>query len=99
NETNVTSSFFYSVTNHLDLHTNGTGTVTAPIGLDLELTKNYTITAVPGVGQVFSNWTGSVTSSLAKLTFTMQSNTVLYANFITNPFIAAAGAYNGLFHE
>jgi hypothetical protein len=52
---------------------------------------------------VFSNWVGGtvqpypVLSASAKYTFAMQSNLLLEANFVTNPFIAAIGIYNGLF--
>ena len=38
--------------------------------------------AVPGLGFVFTNWTGSLTTNKAVLTFFMQSNLVLVANFI-----------------
>ena len=62
----------------------------------LTLNKAYTIKAVPGIGYVFSNWTGSITSTLNPLTFTIQSNMLLEAAFVTNPFVAAAGVYEGL---
>jgi hypothetical protein len=38
-------------------------------------------------------------ASAQALSFLMQSNLVLQANFVTNPFIAVKGIYNGLFHE
>lgn len=63
----------------------------------LEVGKTYTLTAKPGKGFVFSNWSGTISSSAAKLTFAMQSNTVLQANFIPNPFTPAKGIYSGLF--
>src|SRR5262249_48232978 len=38
------------------------------------------------------------TNSAAVLSFLMQSNMVLQANFIPNPFIPLKGVYNGLFY-
>src|SRR5439155_16208158 len=59
----------------------------------------------PASGQAFlnwvvsTNWTDGVTNSNATLTFTMQSNLTVTANFIPNPFLRAKGFYNGLFAE
>jgi hypothetical protein len=61
------------------------------------------VTAVPKPENVFSNWVGgtnqpySVLSASASYKFAMQSNLVLEANFVTNVFLAAQGAYRGLF--
>ncbi len=63
----------------------------------------YTLTAVPAGRNLFVNWVGgtsdsySVLSLLPKLTFVMQSNLVLEANFTTNLFLAGHGTYRGLF--
>ena len=50
---------------------------------------------------LFSNWvasgSGNFVSNNPILTFTMQSNLVLQANFVTNVFLAAQGTYRGLF--
>jgi hypothetical protein len=93
-------SFFYVVPSPLTLLTNGVGTITRNFtGSTLEVGRSYTVTGVPGAGQVFSNWVGSVTSSSAALSFLMQPNMVLQANFIPNPFLRAKGTYNGLFAE
>ena len=80
---------------------NGKGTVTPNLSIlqTLMVGKNYTVTATPGSGQIFIGWTGSITSSVARLTFMMTSNVMLQANFIPNPYLAVAGSYNGLFHE
>jgi hypothetical protein len=48
---------------------------------------------------VFSNWTGTISANTAKLTFTMQSNMVLQANFVPNPFTPVKGNYAGLFSD
>ena len=70
----------------------------------LEINKVYTVTAVPIGNWVFANWSsGTNTNSLsplpnsASLSFLMSSNLILQANFVTNPFTAVAGVYNGLF--
>lgn len=88
----------YVLTNPLTLVTNGVGTITRSFaGNQLEIGKSYMVTAVPGSGQLFSNWVGSVSSSKAALTFVMQSNFLLQANFVPTPFPAVKGTYNGLF--
>jgi hypothetical protein len=93
-------SLNYVVTSRLALQTNGVGTIRCKFtGNVLEVGRSYSVTAIPGSGQVFSNWTGGVTSSSAALNFVMQSNMILQANFIPNPFVACAGTYQGLFYE
>jgi hypothetical protein len=65
--------------------------------------QGYTILASPGANSFFSNWVGGVSQPYAVLStnpsysFTMQSNLVLQANFITNIFVGMAGNYTGLF--
>jgi hypothetical protein len=85
----------------LTLTISGTGTLSPNLLLSQSLIAGhaYTVTAVPGSGQLFASWSGSVTSSTPKLSFTLTTNTVLQANFIPNPYLAVQGAYNGLFYE
>ncbi len=79
---------------------NGEGTITPDLtGMTLIVGQSYTVTAVPASGYVFSSWSGSVVSTSSTLTFIMQSNTVIQANFVGDPYLAAAGTYNGLFNE
>jgi hypothetical protein len=87
-----TSSLFLTVI------TNGSGTV-APVltAKALVAGHKYTLTATAKPGNVFSNWTGSVVTNKNPLTFTMAAGTILEANFVTNPFLATKGTYNGLF--
>jgi hypothetical protein len=89
----------------LVVKTNGNGGIT-PVdnGKLLAIGTNYTLTATAGNNWLFSNWVGGVTAPYAVLTngsvlqFAMQSNLVLQANFVTNPFLAGAGSsYYGLF--
>lgn len=73
----------------------GTPVNGAALGIDMR----YTVTAVPRVGYLFLNWTGTINTNVAKLSFTMKEGMSLTANFVPNPFLAATGKYNGLFHE
>ncbi|HTA30662.1 MAG TPA: hypothetical protein VK731_09250, partial [Candidatus Cybelea sp.] len=57
----------------------------------------------PDANNLFSNWSGidpagGVTLVGNPLTFLMQSNMILTANFVTNQFLQAAGQYNGIFY-
>ncbi len=92
--------FVYVLSDRFTLITNGVGSVSPNLGGQvLEIGKQHTLTAKPGVGQVFSGWTGGVISTNPKVTFTMQSNLVLRVNFIPNPFIPRKGTYSGLFYR
>jgi len=83
--------------------TNGDGTV-SPVA---DLSKSFvvgvtnTVTAVPAKNWFFYNWTlnGTVLSTNASLKFalTTSNTTTFQANFVTNIFLAAQGAYSGLF--
>jgi hypothetical protein len=61
--------------------------------------RTYSVTALPKPGQAFAGWTGSFTSSAPKLTFVLSDDTVLIANFVSSPFPAVQGTYNGLFYD
>jgi uncharacterized repeat protein (TIGR02543 family) len=80
----------YVIAGALTIQTNGLGTVTrTPAGAP-EIGKTYTLTAVPGTGSVFSNWTGDEMSTNKVLKFTMTSNKTVTANFtdIQKPVVA-----------
>lgn len=90
--------FLYIETAVLELQTNGVGAVKSNFkGEALELGRSYTVSAVPASGQLFSNWSGTVTSTNRTLTFAMEPNMVLTANFVSNRFVGAKGNYSGLF--
>ena len=96
----VPRSFFLVVSNIVTLLTNGAGSISPNLdNFGLEIGRAYTITALPAVGNVFSNWTGGLTSGVARLPFIMRSNLVLQANFVTNPFLPVKGTFTGLFRE
>ena len=76
------------------------GTVTPNLNdKDLKQGRKYILTATATSGNVFSNWTGSLTTNKNPLTFKAESNMVLQANFIPNPFLPVKGTYNGLFFD
>jgi hypothetical protein len=98
-------TFLYIPSATLTVQTNGLGAIN-PVdsGKLLALGTNYTLTASPGRNWLFSNWVGGTTlpysalSTSSNYSFVMQSNLFLRANFVTNPFLAVAGVYNGLFY-
>lgn len=84
----------------IDLGVTGEGRLSPDLrGALLEVGRGYALTAVPAPGWLFSNWVGAATSSAARLSFVMQSNLVLRANFVPNPFRALRGSYAGLFYD
>jgi uncharacterized repeat protein (TIGR03803 family) len=102
----VTVSFVCGVTSaSVMVQISGSGTVSPNYnGQWLEVGRTYKMTARPGNGYVFSNWVETVTSNspvlvgTPGLSFTVQSNLVLQANFVPNPFLPLSGSYNGLFY-
>jgi uncharacterized repeat protein (TIGR03803 family) len=68
----------------------------------LNIGEEYQITAAPGAHSVFGGWTvtttnGSLSTNAATVKFIMETSLNLTASFETNVYLAAAGAYNGLF--
>ncbi len=95
-----TTTFTYIVSDRLTLLTTGLGRLSPSYSnAVLAIGGRYTMTAIPSPGFIFSNWVGSVIAEKAALTFTMQSNFVLQANFVTNPFPRNIGTYQGLFYD
>jgi hypothetical protein len=77
---------------------NGSGKVSPDLnGKVFKAGTKHTLTAVADHGNVFSNWSGSIDTNKNPLTFSMATNMILEANFVTNPFLAQRGSYNGLF--
>ena len=99
-------SFFYIPSATLSVRTNGPGAITPDYnGKLLALGQTYSLVAVPDRGCLLSNWTGGAALPAGILTngthlrFVMQSNYVVQANFVTNPFAALAATYSGLFYN
>ncbi len=87
-------SFIYVVSGILQVRMTGLGTFSPNYSnAVLQLGKSYTMTATAAGGFAFTNWVistnwaGGVVSNHAKLTFLMQSNLTLQANFadVTKP--------------
>ncbi len=92
--------FFHIVNSPLTITINGSGTATPDLnGAILEVGRSYFLTAVPGANWVFKGWSGGVSSGSTRVSFLMQTNLTVLANFETNKFMGAAGVYNGLFSE
>lgn len=95
----VTLTYTYVVIAPVVMQTNGWGNISPNLnGSQLQVGKTYTVRAVPGPGQAFAGWNG-LNGSLSygtALTFVMQSNLVLTANFVPSPFPAVKGNYAGL---
>ncbi len=95
-----TRSVFCSVPSSLALAINGQGSVSgATNGQQLPIGRVCKLIAVPTAGFAFSNWTGDVSGTAPELSFLMGSNLQVVANFVTNPFVAGKGSFNGLFYE
>jgi hypothetical protein len=103
-------------TSPLVLSIQGNGQVTPNLhGQALMVGSNYTVTAVPASGSVFSGWSGGASGAQSTLTFTMRSNLSLQANFTvvtvtpppppppvlmeTNALVLRTASYVGLFYE
>jgi uncharacterized repeat protein (TIGR02543 family) len=80
--TTNTVPFTFVLTAPLSVTTNGAGSFKPDLnGAALEIGKTFTMTAKPVKGYTFVNWTGSVNTNSAKLTFVMASNLAFTANF------------------
>ena len=84
-------SFQYIVSTPLQVQMTGLGTLSPNYSnAVLAVGTNYTMTASPGTGFRFTNWTGGTSLPLAWLTngttvqFRMQTNLILQANFVDN---------------
>ena len=96
--TTSTVSVVYLAGDVLTVNTNGLGSITPALGGHiLPLGTNYVLTATPTNGFTFANWTGSLFSTNAVLSFTMATNMSLTANFLdkTKPGIAITNLVTG----
>lgn len=77
------------------------GTITGLLsGAAYEEGKTYSLTAVAKPGFYFDHWSANqgdlIGANQAKVSFIMSKNLALTAFFVANPYLAAAGSYNGL---
>jgi len=95
----VSVSFSVKPSNFM-LLISGNGTV-SPNLKTFKQGARYTVTAIPANGSVFADWTsnGIAVTSAPRYTFLVESNVVLQANFVSNPFTAVAGNFDGLFYD
>ena len=93
-----TTRVMYAVSAPLTIQTNGLGSVTQPAG-GYNIGQNYTLTAVPATGFVFTNWTSNAGPGTNKtqFSFTMVSNLVVAANFAdtVSPTVAITSPTSG----
>jgi uncharacterized repeat protein (TIGR03803 family) len=103
----VDHNVIYIVTSPLTLQNTGLGRIAGEkTGDRLDIGRIYRVTALPAPSCLFSNWMAGnsqatlvpLVGSNANLAFIMSSNLILQANFVTNPFPAASGVYEGLFY-
>jgi hypothetical protein len=103
----TTSNSLSSVTVQTNANTNfsllisGDGTIVPNLNdKKFQEGKKYILTAIPARGSVFSNWVsnGIVATTAPRYTILVESNVVLQANFIPNPFLPVVGLYHGLFY-
>ncbi len=82
----TTSKVTYIVSAPLTVSTNGRGSILPNYNNALlQISNTYTLTATPGVGFVFTNWTdggSTIVTNKPTLKFTMASNLVFIANFV-----------------
>ncbi|MGZ4972366.1 MAG: InlB B-repeat-containing protein [Limisphaerales bacterium] len=65
----------------------------------VQLGHTYNLHAIPNPGNLFAGWSGSINTTQPNISFTLSSNMVLNARFVTNPFIALKGNFTGLFYD
>jgi len=97
-------SFQFVVTNQLGVRALGLGTISPNYSNAwLNLGQNYSMTASPGSGFVFTNWTistnwlGNATTNKATVLFTMESNLTLQVSFadVTRPTLTITAPTSG----
>ena len=100
--TNTTTNTNSETNKVLTVLVSGNGTVTPNLnGRKQTGSRRYTLLATAGAGWVFSNWTsnGAAVAGGPTHSFLTTPGLVLQANFVTNPFAAVAGTYEGLFYD
>lgn len=90
----------YVLMSPLQLTVSGNGAVSgANNGQLLEVGRRYRLSAQPAKGELFRGWSGDIIENQPALSFAMQTDLQLHANFVPNPFIPLQGDYVGLFRN
>ena len=105
--TNSTIAVTFNLTNgaitNFTLLVKGHGSVSGyRAGQVMHMGRKYVIAAVPAKGSLFASWSsnGTVVATAPSYTFMAESNLLVQATFVTNPFIPVVdGLYHGLFYE
>jgi hypothetical protein len=101
--TPVSRTFHFVIVSPLTLNVSAGGTVAPRLGGHLlEVNRSYILSAHASATTVFSNWldgSNNLLGTASKLAFAMQSNMVINASFVPNPFPPAKGNYAGLFFD
>jgi hypothetical protein len=94
----TTCAVNYIVPTTLSVTVSGSGTVTAPYaGVTTQHEGNMVaIRATPRPGSIFTGWTGSIVSANPLITFVVQADMSLQANFEPSPFVPVEGAHFGV---
>lgn len=95
-----TLTVVYGSSGSLTVLTSPGGTVSPNMnGRNLPAGSRVTLTAKPSAGYIFANWTGSILAAAPRITFILQTNMVLQANFVPNPFSNLKSTYSGLYSD
>jgi uncharacterized repeat protein (TIGR02543 family) len=87
----------YIQSSQISVGITGSGRVTPNLdGRMIQIGQRCVMTAVPALGYVFNGWSGDTNSTSQTISFLMQQDMSLQANFVPNPFIPVMGSYNGL---
>ncbi|MGD0814221.1 MAG: hypothetical protein ABSA83_11500 [Verrucomicrobiota bacterium] len=98
--TNLNLVAYFAPVGSLTLYliTNGEGTVSPSLNnATLKAGRRYSLRGGAKSTNVFSGWTGTITTNTNPLGFKAETSLVVQANFIPNPFLPLKGIYNGLF--
>jgi WD40 repeat protein len=86
-----------SPTSRITVGVNGAGTVSPNYNGQVIANGNaISMTATPAPNWVFSGWSGTISSSAQTISFVVQQDTAVQANFTASPFTRVSGQYCGL---
>ena len=93
----VTWTRTYLQSSQITVDISGSGMVSPNLnGKTIQIGQRCVMTAIPAAGYVFNGWSGDTNTTAQTISFTMQQDLSLEADFVPNPFIPVMGQYNGL---